>query len=114
MEPFDIKRPWGSFRQFTTGIPVTVKILTVNAGQRISLQYHKQRREFWHIISGTPTVTIGEKVIEAKPGDEFMIETGEQHRLAGGPTGTSWLEIAYGNFDEEGDNVKIEDDYGRK
>ena len=38
------ERPWGAFERFTLNEPSTVKIITVNAGQTLSLQRHEHRR----------------------------------------------------------------------
>lgn len=109
---FTIEKPWGSFRQFLSENGVTVKILKVNPNQQFSLQYHNNRNEFWYIISGSPTVTVGESEIEAKAGDEFNIEKGQKHRMKSGESETVFLEISKGEFNED-DIVRIEDDYGR-
>ena len=37
------ERPWGHFDQFATNEPVTVKIITVEPGHRLSLQRHHLR-----------------------------------------------------------------------
>jgi len=113
MEPFTEARPWGNFRQFSHNEPSTVKIITVKAGEAFSLQYHNQRTEFWHIIAGDPQVTCGEKTVAAKSGDEFLIEPKMKHRVAAGESDAVFLEIAFGNFDEKGDIVRLEDNYGR-
>jgi len=76
------------------------------------LQYHNDRTEFWYIISGHPVVTIGEQKINAKPGDEFTIGKKELHQIEATDDAVQFLEIAYGNFDEE-DIVRIKDKYGR-
>jgi mannose-6-phosphate isomerase-like protein (cupin superfamily) len=112
MDILDDQRPWGSFRQFTKGNPVTVKILFVKAGESFSLQYHHERDEFWRILSGSPDVTVGEKTETAHAGDEFFIVREVPHRISGGEEDASVLEIAFGDFDE-GDIVRLEDKYGR-
>ena len=47
------QRPWGNFERFTLNEKTTVKIITVNAGEELSLQKHNNRTEFWKIISGS-------------------------------------------------------------
>jgi len=42
-----VDKPWGSFDQFVLNTPCTVKILTCNPGQKLSLQRHRQRNELW-------------------------------------------------------------------
>jgi len=113
LETYTEKRPWGSFERFTQNESSTVKIITVNAGEELSLQYHLKRSEFWKILSGNPTITAGEKIIEAKAGDEFFQLAKQNHRIQAGATETRILEIAFGQF-EEGDIVRLEDKYGRK
>ena len=112
MKTFTTKRPWGQFDQFTHNEITTVKVISINPNSSISLQFHKHRTEFWRILSGHPLVTIGEKTISAKPGDEFMIRQSEKHRIETGDNVAQFLEIAYGDFDEE-DIVRLEDEYGR-
>ena len=109
---FQIERPWGNFRQFTKNDKSTIKIITVNPNEILSLQSHAHRSEFWHIISGSGMVEIGGIKKETIIGDEHEIEVGEKHRLSAGPLGIQVLEIAIGDFDEE-DIVHYEDKYGR-
>ena len=105
-------RPWGSFDRFTNNEQSTVKILTIKPSQRLSLQTHAKRSEFWHILSGAGVVTIDDTEHAAAPGDEFEIPVGARHRVAAGDAGMQFLEIALGEFDEA-DIVRLEDDYGR-
>lgn len=105
-------RPWGTFVEFTKNELSTVKILIVNPGEEFSLQYHKNRREFWRVLSGTPTVIIGNEKINAKEGDEFTVEKGEQHRISAKDSEARILEISFGEFDED-DIVRVKDKYGR-
>lgn len=112
MKPFTTERPWGNFRQFTKNENTTVKIISIKPNSSLSLQYHQNREEFWYIISGSPVVTIGENKINAKVGDEFKIVKKEKHQIEVGVEPVQFLEISYGDFDEE-DIVRLEDKYGR-
>ena len=112
MKTLKIQRPWGEFNQFTQNEDTTVKLHTVKPNSAWSLQYHNHRSEFWRIVSGHPVVIIGEKRTEANPGDEFMVEKKELHRVETGNEEAVILEICYGAFDEE-DIVRVEDKYGR-
>jgi len=109
---FQIERPWGNFRQFTKNDNTTVKIIIVKPNEILSLQNHKNRSEFWHIISGSGWVEIGGVKKDTVIGDEHEIEVGEKHRLSAGPDGIQVLEIAVGDFNEE-DIAHYEDKYGR-
>jgi mannose-1-phosphate guanylyltransferase/mannose-1-phosphate guanylyltransferase/mannose-6-phosphate isomerase len=112
LDIFQVERPWGNFRQFTHNDPSTVKIITVKPNETLSLQSHKKRKEFWHIISGSGVVEIGDIKKNAIAGDEYEIMIEEKHRLSGGSFGIEVLEIALGDFDE-GDIIHYEDKYGR-
>lgn len=105
-------RPWGDFERFTLNEKTTVKIITVNAGESISLQTHEHRDEFWRVIKGSGTIHINGKDTEAHEGDMFFTPRHSDHRITGGPEGLVCLEIAFGDFDEK-DITRLEDRYGR-
>ena len=109
---FEVERPWGKFRQFTKNEISTVKIITVDPNEALSLQSHKNRGEFWSVIKGAGVVEINGIKKDASIGDEYEIQIGEKHRLSAGPLGIQILEIATGDFDEN-DIVHFEDKYGR-
>ena len=105
-------RPWGEELWFMSDTPSKVKILTVNPGEAFSLQYHHDRDEFWHVLSGNGMVEIGEKKVEAKAGDEYFVPRETKHRVTGGTEPLVFLELGQGKFDEK-DIVRLEDRYGR-
>ena len=106
------KRPWGDEEVLTMNETSTVKILTISPGQRCSLQYHNDRKEFWKIIEGEAMLEIGDQKIDAKVGDNFEIPPKTNHRINGKDKPGKILEISFGNFNEN-DIVRLEDDYGR-
>ncbi|MCX6787177.1 MAG: phosphomannose isomerase type II C-terminal cupin domain [Candidatus Kaiserbacteria bacterium] len=106
------ERPWGNFERFTHNEQTTVKIITVNAGASLSLQTHEHRDEFWRVLKGSGIVRIGEEDANANEGDTFFAPRHMVHRISGGPEGLSFLEISFGEFDEN-DEKRIEDQYGR-
>lgn len=111
--PYQEDRPWGYFRRFAENAKSTVKIITVNPGESLSLQSHALRAEFWHVLSGTGIVEIDGIAHKAAKGNEFTIPVGTKHRLSadeGCPFEV--LEIATGDFGEQ-DIVRYEDEYGR-
>lgn len=112
MEPETTTRPWGSFIRFTNNELSTVKLLFITKGEKLSLQYHENREEFWRVISGSPEITIGEKITQAKVGDEFNVPAKSNHRISANIDDVTILEIAKGNFDEN-DIVRLEDKYNR-
>ncbi|MCX6755979.1 MAG: phosphomannose isomerase type II C-terminal cupin domain [Candidatus Nomurabacteria bacterium] len=113
MKTTTTQKPWGKFEQYTLNEPTTVKIIYINKGESLSLQYHKNRSEFWKIIEGNPIVTIGTEKIQAQQNDEFTIDNTVPHRIEATNEDVKFLEIAHGNFDES-DIVRLEDKYGRE
>jgi len=105
------KRPWGFFTQYIKNEQATVKIISVKEGASLSLQYHQNREEFWHVLSGIGTVTIGKKKYIAKAGKEFVVPPTVLHRISA-TTPLLILEIATGMFDEA-DITRVQDEYGR-
>lgn len=107
------ERPWGRFRQFTSGQPVTVKLITVEPGHRLSLQKHDHRDEFWQILDTPMEVTVGDRSWTAQVGEQVWVPSGAVHRLGNSSDRPCRiLEIAYGDFDE-GDIERLDDDYTR-
>ena len=113
MKEIKTKKPWGFFERFTLNETSTVKILTLNPKKRISLQFHRKRKEFWRILEGPAKVTIGKKTFKAQKGKEFSIPPKTLHRIQAYNKKVTWLEIAFGKFDEK-DIVRLEDDYHRE
>ena len=108
-----MEKPWGRFEQFTKQEPVTVKILTVNPNESLSLQFHHKREEFWKILSGEGELTLGDSIVDAREGDEYFIEKKQKHRMKANSSQVRILEISFGDFDEN-DIIRIEDKYDRE
>lgn len=111
-KPFREKRPWGDFIKFVENSPCTVKVITVEKGQSFSLQYHNKRDEFWYVISGNGTATIGDARQEIESKKEYFVPRETLHRIEAGTEAVVFVEISYGSFDEA-DIVRTEDRYGR-
>jgi mannose-6-phosphate isomerase-like protein (cupin superfamily) len=110
----EIKRklkPWGNFEQFTHNEISTVKILNISSSELLSMQSHKQRDEYWKILSGQGVIRIGPKTFQVEAGDEYFIPRNIKHR-AMGITDLKILEISFGEFSDT-DIVRYEDTYGR-
>jgi len=105
-------RPWGYFRQFCENTPATVKIIVVKPNERLSLQSHEKREEFWLVISGSGIAEVGDELRKIKIDDEIIIPLKTKHRLTAGASGIKIMEISYGEFSED-DITRYEDKYGR-
>ncbi len=106
-------RPWGYWEALRLTDTHKVKHIFVAPGEKLSLQYHKRRREVWTVVAGSGIITVGDEPHEALPGRVFIIEKGQKHRAEGGPSGLHFIEVQTGDYLGEDDIVRIEDRYGR-
>lgn len=107
-------RPWGKFRSFPLGQAGSIKIITVNPGETLSLQYHNNRSEFWIILDRGLEVTAGNRVWRPTMDEEIFIPRKVPHRVrCFGKRPARIMEIWIGKSSES-DIVRIEDSYGRK
>lgn len=115
--PIDyVERPWGFFEQYAHNREVTVSLMSVKPGQRLSLQSHTGRAELWIVLDEGAAVQVNDDVITPAAGDKVWIPAGARHRLSstvapGGPA-VRVLEVAFGNW-QQADITRYADDYRR-
>jgi mannose-6-phosphate isomerase len=107
-----VQRPWGSFRQYASNQDVTVSLMTVKAGTRLSLQSHTGRAELWIVLDEGCEVQVGEEILHPHAGDEIWIPANTKHRLASRGPDVRVLEVAFGNW-QQADITRYEDDFQR-
>ncbi|MCY4465492.1 MAG: phosphomannose isomerase type II C-terminal cupin domain [Chloroflexi bacterium] len=107
-----VDRPWGRFRQYAQNSEVTVSLMTVAPGQRLSLQAHTARAELWIVLDDGALVQVNEQLIEADAGAEIWIPAGAKHRLSSRGPALRVLEVAFGNW-QQADIARFADDYAR-
>ena len=112
MNIYSEDRPWGRFEKFHENETCTVKLIYINPTSRLSLQYHKERWEFWKIIKGTAHVELNDQFLTLEEGEDVVIPIEAKHRVHADKNECVILEISYGRFDEN-DIVRLEDDYHR-
>lgn len=107
-------RPWGSFTILDEGSGYKVKRLVVNPGMRFSLQYHNKRAEHWTVVAGRGRAVCGDEVINVAPDDHLYIGRGKVHRLENSSdVPLVIIEVQSGDYLEEDDIVRLEDDFQR-
>jgi mannose-1-phosphate guanylyltransferase/mannose-6-phosphate isomerase len=107
-------RPWGSYEGIDAGGRYQVKRLTVNPGQKLSLQLHHHRAEHWVVVTGTAKVTRGEDEILLTENQSVYIPLGVKHRLENpGLVPLQLIEVQSGSYLGEDDIVRFEDVYNR-
>ena len=108
----EVEKPWGRFEQYTHNLPSTVKVITVQQGGALSLQYHHRRDELWVVLDAGARVELGDAVLNPQEGDKIFIPRMTTHRLSAGDKAVRILEVSFGDFDE-GDIVRLSDVYER-
>ena len=111
---FEDIRPWGKFQSFPHQKASSVKIITVNPGGALSLQFHNNRSEFWIVLDEGLEVTVGNRVWEPVKNEEISIPGRSPHRVRNMTEFSARiLEFWIGDSDEK-DIVRLVDNYGRK
>lgn len=107
-----MERPWGSFRQYAFNQEVTVSLMTVQPGMRLSLQAHTGRAELWIVLDEGCEVQVGDEILHPHAGDEIWIPANTRHRLASRGPAVRVLEVAFGNW-QQADITRYADDFQR-
>lgn len=110
-----IDKPWGyELHWVPEDKPYIGKLLHINAGARLSLQYHDEKQESWWIVSGKGKVIWDNKQgelieTELEHGKGYTTQIGQRHRLVG-ITDCDIIEVS---TPEKGTTYRLEDDYSR-
>jgi mannose-6-phosphate isomerase len=114
-EPERVEKQWGYELIWALTEEYAGKLLSVNAGHQLSLQFHKQKDESWYVLEGRAELEFagaGEKAMSTEvvtPGAAFRITPGTVHRIRA-LEDTLILEVSTPHLD---DVVRLEDVYGR-
>jgi mannose-6-phosphate isomerase len=113
-EPRRVDKPWGYELIWAHTDRYVGKVLHVEAGHLLSLQYHEQKDETLHMLNGRMKFLVGtsadaleEEVVE--PGWSYRITPRTIHRMEA-LTDVDILEVSTPELD---DVVRLEDRYGR-
>ena len=110
----EVYRPWGKYDSIDSGVRYQAKRITVKPGAKLSVQMHHHRAEHWIVVSGTATVTNGEKNFLLSENESTFIPVGVVHALENpGKVDLELIEIQTGSYLGEDDIVRFEDRYGR-
>lgn len=112
--PREVAKPWGSELWYAHTESYAGKILRVEAGHRLSVQYHEAKDETSYLLSGRILVEQGETVQtmrprELAPGAVWRNEPGIVHTIEALEDAVI-LEVS---TPELHDVVRVEDRYGR-
>jgi len=109
-----VYRPWGWYDCIESGEHFQVKRLHIKPGAKLSLQMHYKRAEHWVVVSGTATVTNGERTFTLNKGESTYIPLGITHSLENKTNEPlEVIEVQSGTYLGEDDIIRFEDVYGR-
>jgi mannose-1-phosphate guanylyltransferase/mannose-6-phosphate isomerase len=110
-----VHRPWGSYTVLEDTPIYKIKRVTVKPGERLSLQLHHHRSEHWIVVRGTAEVQLDGETRLLRKGESTFVHSGIMHRLKNpGLIPLEVIEVQLGEYLEEDDIVRFEDEYGRK
>jgi mannose-6-phosphate isomerase-like protein (cupin superfamily) len=110
-----VDKPWGSELIWALTDRYCGKLITIETGRRLSLQYHEQKDEALIVLSGRLLLHIeddaGEMTTrELGAGDAAHVAVGRRHRFEA----LERVELVEVSTPELGDVVRVEDDFGRE
>ena len=105
-----VKKPWGRELWYAQAPKYVGKILVINKGGRLSLQYHKVKHETVYTLKGRWLLELNGRKSIQKPGMAAMIPPKAVHRFYAPYGRATLLEVS---TPEVEDVVRLSDDYGR-
>ncbi|MFZ0169079.1 MAG: cupin domain-containing protein [Candidatus Dormiibacterota bacterium] len=109
-----VDKPWGYEIWFAVTDRYAGKIIHIEAGHELSLQYHRRKDESIYVVSGEMELELENEAGEVethqlRPGDCQRILVGRRHRMRA-LLDTDICEVSTPDLD---DVVRLEDRYGR-
>ena len=108
-----IPKPWGYELIFAHTGRYVGKILHVNKGESLSLQYHEMKEETLYVVAGELKLTIehdgDRRELSLRKGESFHIPPRLIHRMLA----VEDTDVAEVSTPELDDVVRLEDRYGR-
>ena len=108
-----VPKPWGHELIFAENDRYAGKILHLEGGHSLSLQYHERKDETLYVLEGEVllTVEVGGEMQEMRlsEGESFRVRPGVRHRLRA----ERLCRVVEVSSPELDDVVRLEDAYGR-
>ena len=115
MQPLrKVDKPWGYELLWAQTDAYAANILHIDAGHKLSLQYHERKYETILLHAGRMLLVLEDdrgilRDIDVRPGEAYHISTGRRHRMVALET-CDVFEVSTNDLD---DVVRLEDAYGR-
>jgi mannose-6-phosphate isomerase-like protein (cupin superfamily) len=109
-----VDKPWGYELVFAHTDRYVGKVLHVEPGHALSLQYHERKDETLYLAKGSLEFQVEEDgqlvVRRLELGEAYHIPPFTRHRMIAGPEGCDLVEVSTPELE---DVVRLEDRYGR-
>lgn len=110
-----VDKPWGHELVWAHTDRYVGKVLVIEAGRRLSLQYHERKDESILVVRGRMRLHLEDedgtlRVEELGEGEHRRIPVGRRHRFEA----VERVEIVEVSTPELDDVVRVEDDFGRE
>ncbi len=110
MKKLLVKKPWGREVIFARHARYVGKLITIERGHRLSLQYHRKKHETVYVLEGRLRLTLGRGTRTLGPGTAFAVAPRQTHRFEARTGRVTLIEVSTPELD---DVVRLQDDYGR-
>jgi mannose-6-phosphate isomerase-like protein (cupin superfamily) len=113
--PRRVEKPWGHEIIWAQTDRYVGKILVIEAGRQLSLQYHDAKDEWIRVLTGRVRLTLEAddgtlEEIVLGPGEGARVAPGRRHRFAA----VERAELVEVSTPELDDVVRLADDFGRE
>ena len=115
-----VEKPWGYEDRWAITDRYLGKILHINAGHRLSLQYHEEKDETIYVLKGSLLLEMGphHQYIDTETGIRIVLKEGESqrirpgliHRYCADKEDVTLIEVSTAEIE---DVVRLQDDYNR-
>ena len=112
--PRRVDKPWGHEVIWAQTDRYVGKILVIETGRRLSLQFHEVKDEWIRVLSGRLVLTLEDEAGDVRdhalgPGDGAHIQAHRRHRFLA----VERVELVEVSTPELADVVRLADDFGR-
>jgi mannose-6-phosphate isomerase-like protein (cupin superfamily) len=110
-----VQKPWGNELIWAETDRYAGKLITIETGQRLSLQYHERKEESVYVLAGLLRLHLEDEAgdmrhVDLGPGDSAYVPVFRRHRFEALER-VELIEVSTADLD---DVIRIEDDFGRE
>ena len=111
-----VDKPWGHELIWAETERYVGKIIAINPGKRLSLQYHERKDESVLVTRGTLRLHLEDEsgqmqIQDLAPGEHCRVPVGRRHRFEALDEPVELVEVSTPELD---DVVRLEDDFSRE